>query len=399
MSEWKEEFLGNYIEVINGYAFKSTNFLDTKIDDSLPVIKIKNVANGDVHLNSVQYHAFDKNLEKFVVEKGDVLIALTGNHPQAKSQVVGETSRFKLNEKAFLNQRVAKIKPKKGLDIDYLYYFLKDNSTHDYLANQSSGSANQANISKSDIENTIVFLPLIEEQKAIAAVLTSLDDKIDLLHCQNATLEAMAETLFRQWFVEEANEDWKEYKVSDIAEHIKFNVIPSKQLTTIFHHFSLPAFDTGQNPVAELGSEILSNKYKVVADSILVSKLNPMFPRIWAIASSVRDNSICSTEFQVFRPKNKKLFAYLFFLFKSDEAKNALTMAASGTSGSHQRVRPEDISNIPFMLPTIDLAIKFSERTQPFLDKINKNQIQIRTLTTLRNTILPKLMSGEVRVK
>ena len=212
-------------------------------------------------------------------------------------------------------------------------------------------------------------------------------------------MEATAETLFRQWFVEEAKENWEEFKVSDIANHLKTNVIPSKQPSTFFRHYSLPAFDAGQNPVTEMGIEILSNKYKVFPESILVSKLNPRSPRIWAIGTDVKENSICSTEFQVFKPKDNKLFGYLFFLLKSEDAKNVLEMAASGTSGSHQRVRPEDISKIPFVLPSINLAIEFSKLTQPFLNKINTNQTQIRTLTVLRDTLLPKLMSGEVRVE
>ena len=84
----------------------------------------------------------------YLIQKNDVLIALTGNHPQAITQVVGEASKYKLNELAFLNQRVAKIKARENMSNDFLYYFLKDDASHDYLASQSSGSANQANISK-----------------------------------------------------------------------------------------------------------------------------------------------------------------------------------------------------------------------------------------------------------
>ena len=145
MTEWRDYRLGELIEVINGYAFKSSNFIDEKRDNSLPVIKIKNVANGDVHLNDCQYHLFDHSLERFKVTKGDILIALTGNHPEVMTQVVGEVSRFKLDEEALLNQRVAKLLAK-NIDEDFLYYFLKDDNTHDYLASQSAGSANQANI-------------------------------------------------------------------------------------------------------------------------------------------------------------------------------------------------------------------------------------------------------------
>jgi type I restriction enzyme S subunit len=109
MGEWIKTTLSDYIEVINGFAFKSKNFLNEQIDNSLPIIKIKNVANGDVNLNATQYHKYDINLSKYLIKNGDILIALTGNHPQALTQVVGQTSKYKLNNKALLNQRVAKI--------------------------------------------------------------------------------------------------------------------------------------------------------------------------------------------------------------------------------------------------------------------------------------------------
>lgn len=116
MGEWKEVKLGdNHIDLISGYAFKSKNFLENQEDNSLPVIKIKNVANGDVNLEKVVYHQFDESLEKFKLSKGDVLIAMTGNHPHAMTQVVGDVSKYKLETEALLNQRVGKIITKKTI--------------------------------------------------------------------------------------------------------------------------------------------------------------------------------------------------------------------------------------------------------------------------------------------
>ncbi|MDP1638637.1 MAG: restriction endonuclease subunit S [Candidatus Nitrotoga sp.] len=127
MNEWKEVKFGELANVVNGFAFQSANFLDCMAVNSLPVIKIKNVANGNVHLNGAQYHQYSENLSKYLIEKGDVLVALTGNHPQAETQVVGLTSRYKIDRKALLNQRVAKIisKNEMCLSTDYIYYFLR----------------------------------------------------------------------------------------------------------------------------------------------------------------------------------------------------------------------------------------------------------------------------------
>ena len=178
MGNWKEEISSEYIDMISGFAFKSKNFHSEQIEGTLPVIKIKNVANGDVNLEKVVYHSYDTSLEKYLLNSGDILIAMTGNHPQAKSQVVGDVSKYKLSTSSLLNQRVGKIVATEKSDLDFIYYLFKNKETHNYLANQSSGSANQANISKKNILSLELAFPPLPEQKAIAEVLSSLDDKI-----------------------------------------------------------------------------------------------------------------------------------------------------------------------------------------------------------------------------
>ena len=243
-------------------------------------------------------------------------------------------------------------------------------------------------------------LPIVDNdlQKFIGDIYFNISLKIDLLHRQNITLEAMAETLFRQWFVEEAQEYWDEYNLSDFADHLKINMSPGKSPSDVFNHYSIPAYDEGIRPSKETGSQILSNKYKVISWTILVSKLNPKFPRIWPIGELVGDNNVCSTEFQIFKPKQKNLYGYIYFLLCSNDVKEEFIMAASGTSGSHQRVRPEDILNIRTNLPSIELAEQYSVLVMPIIKKTMANITQIRTLEKLRDTLLPKLMSGEVGV-
>jgi len=399
MEGWRETTLKDHIHITNGYAFKSKNFSDENFSNSLPVLKIKNIASGQITIADVQYHLYENTYEKFVVKKNDILLALTGNHPEAETQVVGEASIYKFIQKALLNQRVAKIQARYGLDNYFLYSFLKNDATHDYLASQSSGSASQANIAKNDIENTPIFLPPLPEQKAIAGVLSALDDKIDLLHRQNKTLEALAETLFRQWFIEEAEDDWEEAHVYDFARHVKVTVKPNSNTEVLYAHYSLPAFDNNKRPTMELGGNIKSNKYGVPNNSVLISKLNPITPRIWPIADNANGKAICSTEFQVARPVKENYFCFVYYLLKSQPLKNILQAAASGTSGSHQRVKPSDIFDFSFLRPPEYKIINYSKIITPQLDKIFYNQKQIQTLENLRDTLLPKLMSGAVRVR
>ena len=281
-----------------------------------------------------------------------------------------------------------------NIDNLFMYYWFKNID----INSMDSGSAIPST-SRDEVYDLDISLPPLKEQKAIAEVLSSLDDKIDLLHCQNKTLEALAQTIFREWFIEGADEGWEEYEIRDFATHKKVSIKPAQNPTSKFLHFSLPAFDKNKEPSIELGSDIKSNKYRVEPYSILMSKLNPKTPRVWDIYFKPEDNSICSTEFQVVQPDDKDFIPFISTLLKSDKVRNDLAMSASGTSGSHQRVKPEDIFSIGFLTPSVDKIKEFSKILEQNYLKQRKNQQQIKTLENLRDTLLPKLMSGEVRVK
>ena len=300
------------------------------------------------------------------------------------------------NKTIWISDNALSAKPKNNYNSKFLYYFLKNLQLNNHAQGSSHPLVTQTLLNSIEV----VLSDDIQEQTAIASILTSLDDKIDLLHRQNLTLEQLAETLFRQWFVEEAEESWEETSLSEIADHSKENIHPSKNPTKLYKHYSLPAFDAGKEPIAEIGKEILSNKYKVISNSILVSKLNPRTPRIWMIYGNINeDESICSTEFQIVKPKDQKWYGFIYCFLKSYNVTQELAGASSGTSGSHQRVNPQDIFNLTFFKPTDILVEKFSKVIDNYLVKINNNQTQIRTLTQTRDNLLPRLMSGEVRVK
>jgi type I restriction enzyme, S subunit len=286
--------------------------------------------------------------------------------------------------------------PRKAI-LDFVYYTLPHFQRE--LKHIGEGSV-QDNINLGTFQDILFPIPPLPEQKAIALVLSSLDDKIDLLHRQNKTLEAMAETLFRQWFVEDADEGLEEGKILDYCVHHKDSVKPQKQPNELFSHYSIPAFDNNLNPVIERGSEIQSNKYSVVQNSFLFSKLNPnKVKRIWLILDDLNENAICSTEFQVVRPKDKKYLFFTYLWLSIPQNYDEIASGVGGTSGSHQRIDPADIFNFACPLIVDDLLISLNSRVAPIFMKVMENRIQIRTLEKLRDTLLPKLISGEVRVK
>ena len=282
----------------------------------------------------------------------------------------------------------AKVEPK------FLFYQL----TLVDLENLNVGSA-VPSLTVPVINDIDITLPPLDEQKRIAGVLSSLDDKIDLLHRENATLEALAETLFRHYFIENPNPDWKEGKVSDIAIHCKDSINPQKHSDEIFFHYSIPAYDNGKRPTEEQGRNIQSNKYVIPQKCILFSKLNPhKDKRVWLMLDDVQPNAICSTEFQIVKPQNDQWLYFLYGWLTYKENYDEIASGVSGTSGSHQRIDPKAIFDNECLIVDDGILAQYNEQVIPIFKKVESNQQQMQTMVAKRDTLLPRLMSGEVIV-
>ena len=280
----------------------------------------------------------------------------------------------------------------------YLFYKLK---TYD-LESLNVGSA-VPSLTTSVLNQFPFSIPTIPEQKAIAKILTAFDDKIELLQAQNKTLETMAQTIFKEWFgkyqiEDELPEGWRAGKLGDISTHLKKNIKPFDNPEKRYFHYSLPAYDNGLKPINESGSEIKSSKYVVEKNTFLVSKLNPFTPRVWTIFDS-EDSNICSTEFQVVKPNEASFFSITHCLLNSKYFTDNLSQKVKGTSSSHQRVNPEDIFEVDLIIPNKHDLIRFEKIVLPLITKKDVNHNNIQSLTKTRDTLLPKLMSGQVRVK
>ena len=393
MSEWKEYIIGNHIDLISGYAFKSVDFSTEQKEGLLPVIKIKNVANGDVNLNDVVYHPYNDSLKKYLISKGAVLIAMTGNHPHAQTQVVGDVSMYKLDIFSLLNQRVGRLVSKDETDIDFIYYLFKSEDVKNYLANQASGSANQANISKDNILGLNLNIPLPSEQRAIASVLNSLDDKIDLLHRQNATLEKMEETLFRQWFVEEAKEEWEEKPLSSVATF--FNGLacqkyPPKNEIDKLPVLKIKELSNGITENSDWVSTDVSLEYFVDIGDVIFAWSASLMVKIW-------NGGKCILNQHLFKVTSTDYPKWFYFLWSKQHLAEFQSIAAShATTMGH--IKRNDLDEAIVLIPSPNELKSMSEIIEPIIDKQIENSKQIHILTQIRDTILPKLMSEEVKV-
>ena len=314
---------------------------------------------------------------------------------------------------------------------DYRYLFYKLLHARQRIKSLSTGAAQQ-NLSGQLIKSLKFSFPSLSEQRAIVHILGTLDDKIELNRRMNETLEAMARALFKSWFVDfdpvrakmegrdtglpkhlaglfpdrlveselgEIPEGWEVESLEMIAQLEKATVKPEDHATEEFEHFSLPAYDSGQLPALDLGSTIKSNKTLVPSQAVLLSKLNPEIQRVWLPASASSRRQISSTEFLVFTPKPPIGRAGLYALFNTQSFRDLLKGMVTGTSKSHQRVAPKSLVTQGMISPADILTNEFEALAWPMLERTLRNKSENHTLAALRDTLLPKLISGELRAK
>jgi type I restriction enzyme, S subunit len=285
--------------------------------------------------------------------------------------------------------------PHDGYNAKYLFYFLKNLDLNLQAEGSSHPLLTQTLLNSLDV----FFTDSLPEQQAIANVLSSLDDKIDLLHRQNKTLEAMAETLFRQWFVEEAGKSWKTVKVGDF---VKTNIL---SINKDCNHKTIRYLDTGSLTEGKIdGYQIFdiadapSRARRIVKhNDVLISTVRPN-QKHYGILKHPTEDIIVSTGFCVITcDKINPHFIYLFLT--TEEMTEYLHSIAEGSTSTYPSLKPSDVEKIEFQFPLDEIKLNaFSEYTDNIWNKIDYNHAQIQTLEKLRETLLPMLMSGDVRV-
>ena len=357
MNSWKECKLGDVAEINMGQSPKSEFYNQDKI--GLPFLQ----GNRTFGLKYPYFDTYCSEPTK-IAKHGEILFSVRAP--------VGDINIA--NDEICIGRGLCSInsKDKNNEFLYYLLHFLKNE-----IINNESGSV-FGSINRTDLSNINVLYPPIEEQKAIAEILSSLDDKIDLLHRQNQTLESLAQTLFRQWFIEEAKEEWEIGTFNDLVE-----VSSGKSLKRELFD------DTGKYEVLGANGKIGKTNEWLFEEKLIytgrVGTLGKVFlidevKKVW-----LSDNTL------IIKPKRYFYFIYFLMIEFNFEEFNV---------GSTQPlIRQSDLKNIEILLPNDKLILKFEEQAKDIFIKINKNKKQIQTLENLRDTLLPKLLSGEVRVE
>lgn len=392
MSEWKEYKLSELCELIGGGTPKTS--IAEYWNGNIPWLSVTDFNNGKKYCYDAEKKITEKGLNESstkILKKGQIIISARGT--------VGVISMLG-NDMAF-NQSNYGINANVGLTInDFLYYLLKDNISQ-FISN--SYGAVFDTITKQTFEQITVELPPLPTQTAIAEILSSLDDKIDLLHQNNKTLEAMAEAIFRKMMSEselsglmDYQDEKKSRKSSNQGnqgsdkEGEKWKVGTVLDLFKLQRGFDLPTQKriSGKYPiVASSGISETHNEYKVKGPGVTTGRsgsLGEVFyidEDFWPL-----NTSLFIVEYKIAKP----LFSYFFL--------KTMDIVSLNGGSAVPTLNRNDIHAIETQLPPKILVNEFEESTTPLFEKIKSNSQQIRTLTQLRDMLLPKLMSGEVRI-
>ena len=404
MEEWKEYKLGDVCKMIPGFAFKSNEFgkgsnVAIKIKDiQPPYVETKGADNVDI-----SRYDLDK-LSKFIVHKGEFLLAMTG-------ATIGKIGKYIDERPAYINQRVLKFQDTGFISYDYLYYYLSTNIFQSFILNHIDSQSAQPNISSNTIGKYPIKVPSFNTQQKIASILKSLDDKIEVNRRINENLEQQAQALFKSWFVDfEPFKDGefveselgmipKGWRVGTFLENIK--VMPGGTPSTSKNEYwdggTIPFFSPKdvngvycfetEKHITELGLNNCSS-HLYPPNTLFITARGT----VGKLALAGVPMAMNQSNYALVAKEGTSKF-YLFLLAQT--LVSILLKKANGAVFSAITTRD---FNEPTIIPTNSVMDKFDKLISPLFNKIYKTSCESRRLAELRDTLLPKLMSGELKV-
>lgn len=384
--------LGKHIQILSGFAFKSKDFSESGV----PVIKIKNVTPPSVSLIDLSYvsHDIANQNSKYILKYDDVLIALTGSHINQMASVVGRVARVKYKDKTVLNQRVAKITvtDENDCDLDYVYYYLSQDTVKIELASKAGGAANQANISPTDIKNLSIPFPNIQVQRQISSVLKAYDNLIENNQKQIKLLEEAAQRLYKEWFVDLRFPGYENTPITngipqgwrkDFVGNVIDKSYRSKQVMTADYlaEGKIPIIDQSRDFIAGYTDD----------EETLVSLDKPIIvfgdhTRILKYIQFPFAKGADGTQLIVSKCENMPQALLYLSLLNVD-------LSNYHYARHFKYLKAEEIT-----IPNIEITTKFDYLVAPILKKVQILRDQTINAQQARDRLLPKLMSGEIEV-
>jgi len=373
MGEWVNTTLGNIANLNMGQSPKSIFYNQDKI--GLPFLQ----GNRTFGLKYPYFDTYCSEPKK-IANLGDILFSVRA--PVGAINIA--------NTKICIGRGLSAISAKNGNN-DFLYFLL--HYLKNEIINNETGSV-FGSINRTDLGNIKVSYPPLKEQKAIAKVLSSLDDKIDLLHRQNKTLEEAALTLFRQWFIEEAKDEWEEKPLSKIANFLNglaCQKFPPKNDIDKLPVLKIKDLKTGISDSSDWATTDIKSEYIIENGDVIFAWSASLIVKIW-------DGEKCILNQHLFKITSKDYPKWFYYQWCKYHLDRFITIAqAHATTMGH--IKRKDLDNAICFVPTNDELKAMNKQMIPLMQKLENNSKQIKILENLRDTLLPKLMNGEVRVK
>lgn len=430
---WQMITLDKIVTHQKGFAFKSKDY----IDFGVPVVRVSNFTMDSIDCSDLKYvdqSVAQKNASVQLVEN-DVVIATVGSWPTNPASVVGKTVYVPKNvDGSLLNQNAVRLRVKSNEESDqlFLYYLLKNKDFSDYIVSTAQGSANQASITLKDIYGYEFAYPEPHHRKVIAGHLSSIDRKITINTQTNQTLEEMAQAIFKSWFVDfdpvkakmngEQPEGMDEATASLFPEKLvesELGLIPEgwsvNQLSDICKNHSqsydLKSVDevvfvnTGDvlegdflhkdySPVVGLPGQA---KKAIKEDDILYSEIRPKNKRFAYVDFDVSDY-VVSTKFMVIQANEKVHPRLLYMMLTRQNTIDEFNVIADSRSGTFPQITFKAISNLEFCMAPRKVQDAFVAQVMPMIQLQRSLKTENKRLAELRDTLLPKLLSGEIEL-
>jgi type I restriction enzyme S subunit len=431
MGEWARASIGDFFDLDPGYAFKSADF----IGEGVPVIKIKNIKAGHFSEHEFSYVSprfLDAKADK-LAKPGDLLISMSGNrHDGSPETWVGKIALFKKDGKFFINQRVGALrrKPNANIDTRFAGFLLASLPYQELFISIATSSGGQANLSPQQILSAELLYPSLETQSAIGEILGALSDKIDLNRRMNETLEVMARVIFKDWFVDFGPtrakaenrgsyitpEIWALFPnrldevgkpegwiTSTIGQEVEVagGSTPStkepeywggdiawatpKDLSSL----SAPVLLSTERQITKAGLSQIGSGLLPVGTVLLSSRAPIGYMAIAQIPTAVNQGFIA----MVCRKRLSNVFVWLWTQASME------TVLQNANGSTFQEISKANFRPISVTFAPPDLLRAFEESVRPLFDRIVSNDKENRTLAQTRDFLLPKLMSGKIRVK
>ena len=387
MGEWKEYKLGDIVSIASGFAYKG-----------------EYIGHGDNLLLGMGCVSFKEKFlisgarpycgdcaERYLVKSGDIVLATRQQSDNLPILGMPAIIPEELKEKKLIvGANLYRVTNNSDFDNKYIYWLLKTPAYVRHIASCKTGTT-VAMITKADIENFVFIAPDKLERQRILETISSLDDKIDLLHRENTTLEAMAETLFRQWLIEEAKDDWDEIpltKIANFTNGLACQKYPPKNDVEKLPVLKIRELSNGIGSDSDYATTDVANEYIVHAGDVIFAWSASLMVKIWGGEDCILNQHL----FKVTSDSFPKWFYYYWCKYHLNEF-IAIAQSHATTMG---HIKRGDLENAMVLVPSNDELKVMNYQFDSIIRKLENNNKEISTLIQTRDNLLPKLMNREI---